>query len=508
MELKCASFVAVSSEEQARPGKMSLDNQRAGNQAFVEAIPDRYPGYGGQIIEELEVQGTRRIIELSEAIATYPAYARLYELVQRRAIDLLVFARWDRLGRQEALQITIRDLCLQNGIVVAPVESPPPSLNVAALRKDEGWRVTGMIQAWGAGREVREIARRVSLGRRARVVEGRKFIGTPPEPYRYEYNPDGSKRIVYDKERSELFRWILLELYVEKGMGKPAIANKLNQMGILTLTGEKWMSGTVDRILDAAPVFAGNVRFGTAIAEETLYLPGSHPAFLTQAELGIIQSERDKRRTPGRRTLSALAGICICGLCGQYLYRSGDRYVKRDGSIIYYRNLRCRNTAGKHQGCSTHISEADVFAALRESIAYIVSHLDIEAYLAEQDDGSSEYVQAVAALSRQVDELGIRKSRLLDLYESGALTIAQLTDRIREREAEEKRIGDELASAQAALNAVQMRGTSKERIEQIRTSGLAMLDRAEESPHEVRHWLKSRLRVIVTDREVEEVQIL
>ena len=95
------------------------------------------------------------------------------------------------------------------------------------------------------------------------------------------------------------------------------------------------------------------------------------------------------------------------------------------------------------------------------------------------------------------------------MYESGALTSSELTDRIRQREVEEKRIADELNRVQAALAASRIDGTSEERIEDIKASGLdIMLNRAADNPAQVRRWLKARLRVIVKDGEVDEVELI
>ena len=96
----------------------------------------------------------------------------------------------------------------------------------------------------------------------------------------------------------------------------------------------------------------------------------------------------------------------------------------------------------------------------------------------------------------------------LDLYESGVLTSAELTQRIREREKEERAIADDLSRAQAQLAASRIDGTSEERIEQIKASGLEMLAMADESPHEVRRWLKQHFRVVAVNGEVVEVQLI
>ena len=72
--VRCVSWVAVSSEEQAKDTLISLPNQRKGNREFVASISTRYPGNFGVLIDELQVADSRRILLLEEAAKMYPVF--------------------------------------------------------------------------------------------------------------------------------------------------------------------------------------------------------------------------------------------------------------------------------------------------------------------------------------------------------------------------------------------------------------------------------------------------
>lgn len=501
--LRCVLFIAVSSEEQAKPGKMSLENQRADCQAFVDAIPTRYPGNSGVVVETLSIEGSRRIIQFSDAIDKHTAYARLNEMIEAGSFDVLVFARWDRLGRTESLQITIRDLCLSHGIVTAPADSPPPSLDAAILRSDEGWRVTGMIQSWGSGREVREIARRVKMGRRARVVENRQFMTRPPEPYYYVYDEKGNPHITVDEERAAIIRRILLQMYLADGLGKISIAEQLRVEGVPTINGSQWLPGTVERILKRVHVYAGQIEYGSRMAISTERYDGAHPAIISTDEALALLAERERRRSPGRPSKYAFSTIAVCGVCGSAM--RGDRYVGRvaSGEKRIYHYLRCRACSG------SHIPEGDIYEAIEATIIYVMEQLDVAAYLAEIsqdiDDGKAA---EIAAAEKTLAEIQTRRARLLTLYESGTLTVAELTDRIRERESEAERLQNQLSILQRQQAEQAIATTPQERIDEIKASGLEMLARWKEEPVKVRNWLRPLIRIIVTHGEIEEIQLL
>ena len=59
---------------------------------------------------------SRSIILLEEACRRIPAYARLVQLIEARAFDVLVYLDRSRLGRKASLSMAIVELCHVRGL--------------------------------------------------------------------------------------------------------------------------------------------------------------------------------------------------------------------------------------------------------------------------------------------------------------------------------------------------------------------------------------------------------
>lgn len=88
--LRFASWAAVSSLPQAK--KISLDDQLATNREHIER-------HGGQLVAELLVPGeSRSIVLFEDACRRIEAYARLKEMIDAKAFDVLIYLDRSRLG--------------------------------------------------------------------------------------------------------------------------------------------------------------------------------------------------------------------------------------------------------------------------------------------------------------------------------------------------------------------------------------------------------------------------
>lgn len=491
MILRCVSFTSVSSDEQAEEGKVSLTEQRAWTRHFVAStIPQRY-GYEAREVEHLQIVGSRKILLLNEAIEIHPAYARLYEMIVGREFDVLVAMKMNRVAREEALSITIRDLCLAYGIAPAWGDGLPPTLNVDELRRDEGWRISGMVQAWGAGREVRELGDKVRSGRRARVTEKRQFIGSPPYGYMAIRDENDERVAMLHPEQAPIVRRIFVDWYLRLGWGADRIVEELNELAVPAPSGGQWTRSGMQTLLARARIYTGQLAYGRFLDASTEWFEGAHPAILTTEEYAAIEREME-RRSPGRPRVYAWSGFVWCVSCGRRM--NYNRQVKRraDGRRVEYDTLRCR-------GCEMSIPVDRIIAALRAGLE-VLTAADLSS-MAVADDREEQFRAEVARLERELAEAEAAVARLLDAYEVGQIPLSLLSERIEARRQRVATLTTSLARAERQLREYLAGGDAEARASEIQRAGLTILDMADEDPSLVRRWLTEYVIVQVYSRE-------
>jgi DNA invertase Pin-like site-specific DNA recombinase len=475
--LRCISFVSVSSEEQAEVGKTSLADQQAWISAFIrDTMPVRY-GVRGVEVEHLQIIGSRKILLLQDAIQTHDAYRRLHDAIQAKEFDVLVAAKMNRVAREEALAITLRDLCLRQGIIPAWGDGLPPTMDITTLRLDEGWRISGMVQAWGAGREVREIGQKVKAGRRGRVEQKGLFSSQANFGYTYIRDENDEKVYVIDSRAAALVRMILVDWFVGEGWGVDKIAQELNVQGIPSVRGKLWYGGVVRDMLRSARVYLGMVVHGG------VWMPGTHPAILTADEVAAIERIRSER-TRGRPRVYPFSGVVWCGTCNLKMhYHSSEQWTW----------LRCRL-------CNIHIREGPIRQALLDMIDYIET-ADLSS-LPLVDTAGLELQHRLTQLDAQIAETHAAMGKLVDAYELGTIPIDLLSSRIDARKRALSSLQLDHAATTQALEQRRRSGTLDDRIAEIRRSAREMLD----APPEVaRLWWVEYFRIVIKSRELIEV---
>lgn len=474
--LRCISFVSVSSEEQAGADKSSLEAQSAWTTAFIrDTLPQRY-GVRGVEVRQLEIIGSRKILLLSDAINAHGAYRDLVTAIEARDFDILVAMKMNRLAREEALAITLRDLCLRAGIVPCWGDGLPPSLDIDTLRNDEGWRISGMVQAWGSGREVRELGQKVRQGRRSRAIDRGLFTSKTNYGYTHVRDENDEKIYVIDQRQADVVRMIFVDWYLGEGWGAPRIAGELNRRNIPSQMGQRWNITVVTELLGRARLYGGEVIHGG------VWAPGQHPAILTADEVAAVQRQRQQRGR-GRPRTYPYSGVVICA-CG--------RRMAGDSTVAGRRYYRCRH-------CKVYVDEDDVADALSRMVDYLES-VDVSQMALPSDDDNTE--QRLAAIDQRIEAAQAAMSKLVDAYELGTIPLDLLSSRIEDRKDE---IANLKASRQRIVDETQRKadaGSAEDRIAEIKAAARAMLNASAEV---ARPWWREFFEVHIVDEDTIEV---
>lgn len=494
---RCVLWAAVSSEEQAK--KSSPEVQRAANRRFVaETMPAMY-GVRGEILHELALADTRSIIELSEAASAYPdSYGILYDLLRRRerAFDLLVCRSADRLGRTRTLISSIEELCEARGIMIVYVaEALPPTLNP---HRQEGASFTAASRGAAAFEEIRRLVTRRDTGmRETRLKEKRLFPAAPPFGYGYRTKLTDAgpvQEIVIIPDEAATVRKILIDLYLDEGLGTQAIAERLNAEGRKGSRGGPWNHGMVGVVLRRVKRYAGWIEFNKDAqpGKEYVEVKGDYPQIITDEELARILADRDDRAKHPIRRRYALSGVVLCSSCGKALTYHG---YERDGEPV--KTLRCNRAYCPER---VEVRLPIVVEALTEFIEGVagMSPAYLTAFLRKQSTDPAIIDRQLAQAETERKRLEETRRRIVRAYaDLQALEEDEFVTKLRQTD---ERLATNAAGLVSLREQRQRLTLTEQRIaraEEVAREGREVLGWLESEPERANVWLRQHLTVWV-----------
>lgn len=366
------------------------------------------------MIAELVIPGESRSIDTwEEACQHREAYARLRDLLERRAFDVLCYYDASRLDRTLSLGATIRQLCDRRGIVLYQTTAPPSELK-AGWRHDQA--LVAAIQSVGAQEEVAKLVERRRIGMVGRTKRG-EFPQKPNFAYAYRYSPDGQREIVVQEDAAAVVR-LIFRLYLD-GLGFAAIARDLRSAGHVSPSGGSWTSVMVNEIVNRVWVYAGQgwlnrwSRKGAPIVRA----PGRWQPLIGEEIARAVEVERAARKANRRipEAVMRYSGVCLCAQCGGPMhYRRvlpGDQRHK--GNILtYIRCVRHRPTLS--------LAEAKVTDRLRAEILALQS-ADIDSLTVDAPDPLAHLGAQLAEVEGAHERLAAALRRADDAYVTGLM---------------------------------------------------------------------------------------
>lgn len=498
---RCISWIAVSSDDQAAPDRESLPDQRRRNLEFIQSLGRYYQGEAGNLVEELEVVGTRSIIRFDEAVETYPAYRRLEELIRNRAFDLLVCRKRDRLGRETALVATIESLCMRAGILVVPRDSLPASLDAHSTGQDEGRRIVSLLESHLAGAEVREFVRRSRVGKERRVRDG-KFVAKVPWGWTVTYDAAGKALVEIDPQAASALRFALLECFLERNMSFRAVARAMNERGFRTPRGRLWDKGPVRNIFSLVDRYAGIAEYNRQSKRGGSYLrsAGKWPPILTPAERDAVRAEMERRHVPVSYNYERLfSRVALCDRCGGSIVVSKAHDSRRPlQKMVTY---RCTN---KCQG--SHVTEGRMDEALRDRLEWLSDPINRQAIAADMPDHTDSIRKLLNEAQAELDRLAEQRRRADHAYvvlgsmsDEGYGEIMEAVNR-QTRTAQARK--DQL---EAGLKDAEDARRIGDRLEEAALVGPSYLDG---DPAAANAWMRRNFRLYIRDNRVSRIENL
>ena len=372
-----------------------------------------------------------------------PGLDRLRDEVAQQTIDEILCLSPDRLARTLAVQQVMLYEMEQHRVKVTFLNQP----NLATDEQEKLWQgITGVIAEYE--REV--IQDRMRRGRLHRLRQGE----TVPvqAPYGYRYLADQASRrsqwLVVEEEAAiveQVFAW-----YTDSGLTQQAIAHRLNGQGSPSPEGRKWGSTAISRLL-RQPAYMGKAYYGRKCADTSQigqmrkagrgrlafprylarpfaeWIESQVPALVDESHWQAAQSRLDMNSqfsSRNSRRPYLLRGLLVCATCGHTL--QGRTQGQRITYQCTYGGSRRPPDVPPHRCVlSADVVEPLLWQALRSLLDHPqLLHDAWLSFCAIPEHTPNSRLQV-----RQ-NNLLLRRRRLLDLYETGVLSLPEFQERL------------------------------------------------------------------------------
>lgn len=314
-------------------------------------------------------------------------------------VDVVLIYRWSRLSRRRLDQAVILDLLEKAGIhVECSTESVDPTT--------AGGRLSRNVMLDFAEFESAVKSEQIREAHQRRLSRGLTQHGRP----RFAYDWVDSVTYAPREPEASLLRECY-ERYVA-GAGFTALAVWMNQQGAKTTRGNSLTGLTLRQIMDSGFGAAKLVQ-GTETPGPVTYLPGAHPAVVSEETWDAYLAARARRRTepPKKRVASwFLTGLAKCGYCGRSLNRSGT-----NGST--YARCALRGRGGDCVGVNIPLHQIEGRVGI-----WLGGRVDKLAAMAPSRDEARAAEQKKAdRLTAELDQIGAKLGRLASGWGDGLL---------------------------------------------------------------------------------------
>lgn len=463
-KIRAVIYIRVSTEQQARKDKASLQEQKKQALEFIERQGwihiDTYTDKGKS--------GTKA--------EGRDGYLKLKEDAKLDKFDVIIVWDFDRFGRNTGEMITTRDELRKYGVQITsvncPIEIDDPKTLSLEMSFDKEIIIT--LQAIVAKEENRKRVLRMNLGKMNNARQG-IIPGRVPYGYKKIVKYIGGQKtkkvqkVLVVKNEARVVQEIF-NLYDEKSWGIRRIAEYLNQKGTPAARGGKWEYTSVKYLLKNY-TYTGLVRWGwylcltkkarmrKANGGKGIIEKGHHPRIITEAQLKRVKEKMSRRSKLGGRAVASsglLVGIAKCGRCG------GGTYITKWPHWYAYRQKKSKR--GKYTPTYTYLcSNYSKMGKSGCTSRYVMSQIKLEnkviseiKKLAENKEAQKAFIARVKRgnknkikkeiqfLKDSLQELDKRMGRQKQAYEAGIKPLEEYAKDVEKYETDKAKIENTL----------------------------------------------------------------
>jgi DNA invertase Pin-like site-specific DNA recombinase len=417
LKLRYAIWAAVSTQEQARPDKYSLETQLehcrrvAGEKGWVEASSYIVKG-----------QSRTKDIQLDAAAKRIPELNRLLTDARAGKFDVLIMTEFDRL--RELLDQVFRTLAasrVQLYSLAQPVEPVEPA-QYSIYTADTLAMMIGLSQITSRI-EISRTRRKWYDNMPKRITE-RGLPVQIPFGYRKPLDRQHDRAAIPEPDPALIPHLLAIKDQFLSGQPTSALVRYLEGEKVTPPRSDKWHAQTVRDIL-RNPFYAGTVRFGvtrilpdpqtgsrtrtSAPPEQVHTHAGKHiPLWDEATHQAILHELKTRTRNYRGRQNNQFTGLVKCGQCGSAMWKQGN------GPRQYREIYRCSN-----ETCHN----AMPFEILLEKVAQAI--LALRNAPAPQKSTTPR----TETSPQKASQLQTQLTRLEDAYLAGQFDLASYTDR-------------------------------------------------------------------------------
>ena len=395
----------------------------------------------------------------SGAILVRPGLEKVRDLSAEGQIQAVLIYSPDRLSRNYAYQVVLMDEFASSGTEVLLINSPKADTPEEALLL----QFQGMIAEY----ERAIIKERSRRGKRFKAKSGVvSVLGGAPYGYNYIKKTDETAAYYEINEQEASVIRELFRIYTEDFCSIGAIARKFTAEKIATRKNiGKWERSVIWSML-RNPAYCGKACFGKTerserqritkplrakggfvtknpcnrekSREEWIEIPV--PAIISEEIFTIAQERLKSNKLYSQRNAKVetlLQGMMVCSECGYSLYRTHTTTSAKK-KIYYYRcfgsdkyrfeGVRKCNCKPVRQDYLDSIIWQRIVELLEDPL---LIQREVEKRV-EETRKASPILQQKEVIIRQCNKLGQAMDKLLDAYQEGLITIAQLRKRMPE----------------------------------------------------------------------------
>ena len=434
--MRVAIYARVSTENQETRGTI-------GSQLAV--LRARVATEGDELVAEFCDDG------YSGARLDRPGLDALRDAAEAGVIEAVWCLSPDRLARMYAYQVIVLDELNRHRVRVLFTDAP-------ALDDDPQARLLVQVQGVIAEYERAKIAERYRRGKLWRARRGEVIFWKVPYGYRRIAGTANSmaQLVVYEPEAAVVRR--IFEDYVA-GHSTREIVRRLNHDQVPSPTGKAvWGTSTIDRVLrnesyvghayynrtESIPDARARRRTRQLLRPREQWIAIDVPRIVSDELFGATkQVSRDNSQWSPRRIHDQawlLRHVLKCGHCGVAV----SCHRMRGGNGAYNRYYNCPNhdpvrARGEHRRCPERNIRAEALDAfIFEQLRTVLQQPDRllageQAVTARASEGDDELLRAqLKRLERRVEAASNERRRLVDLYQSGLLELAEVQSRAKE----------------------------------------------------------------------------
>ena len=322
-----------------------------------------------------------------------PIFNNLLQMLSSGKADGVLCWKLDRLSRNPIDTGYVQSL-LQDGIIK----------NIKTFERDyfPQDNILMMVFEMGmANQYIRDLSTNVKRGNREKLARG-EWTCRPPLGY---LNDTVNKTIVVEPKISP---YIIkaFQLYATGGYSFIDISNILHEEGLRTTSGQKVRQGHFHRII-SNPFYSGIM-----LAGGKLY-PGKHLPLISKELYDTAQNVLHNKNRPHSQThLFPLRGFLKCENCGCSLTAS-----LKKGHHYYY----CTNGRGHCDEHKNYLREIYLYKLVMDifkNVDFTERKIELMYQSAKEKSGfdSSYFESALGNLSKELESLTLKESRLLDTF--------------------------------------------------------------------------------------------